>query len=338
MRTRPLGASGLDTPVVILGAWSYGGWFWGKADDKTATRSIHRALDVGMVAIDTAPVYGIGHSEEVVGRALKDRPGKAMVMTKCGLRWDDDRGEFDFNVVMPDGTKYPLYRNLRPDSVRHECEQSLSRLGVETVDLFQCHWPDPTTPIADTMGEMIRLHREGKIRAVGVSNFTPEMMDEVVTALGEVPLASNQPKYSLLTRGIEDDIVPYAREKNIALIVYSPLEMGLLTGKVTAERKLGKGDFRAGLSKFTHENRTRVNRLIEETIVPMASGRDATVAQVVGAWVVGRPGITAAIIGARTPAQVEENAGVGRVELSFQEMDLLTRRFQELELAKTVPG
>ena len=188
------------------------------------------------------------------------------------------------------------------------------------------------------MGEMARLHREGKIRAVGVSNFTPEMMSETVTALGEVSLASNQPKYNLLTRKIEDDVVPHAREKNIALIVYSPLEMGLLTGKVTADRTLGEGDLRAGLSKFTLENRNRVNGLIEETIVPMARERDATVAQVAGAWVIGRPGITAAIIGGRTPEQVEENAGVGQIELSPQEMDLLTRRFEELELVKSVAG
>lgn len=338
MRTRPLGASGLQTPVVILGAWSYGGWFWGKSEDETAVRTIHRAQDLGMVAIDTAPVYGMGHSEEVVGRALKERPGKAIVMTKCGLRWDDDRGEFDFTVVMPDGTKHPLYRNLRPDSIRHECEQSLTRLGLETIDLFQCHWPDPTTPIAETMGEMVRLYREGKIKAVGVSNFTPQMMDEAVTALGDVPLASDQPKYNLLARKIESDVVPFAREKNIGLIVYSPLEMGLLTGKVTAERSFGKGDLRAGLSKFSSENRLRVNRLIKETVTPMAEERGATVAQIVGAWVIGRPGITAAIIGARTPEQVEENARVGEIELGSKEMDVLTQDFQELKFAKPIAG
>ena len=334
MKTRPLGASGLETPVVILGAWSYGGWFWGKADDATAIRAIHRALDAGMTAIDTAPAYGLGHSEEVVGAAIKDRPVKALIMTKCGLRWDDDRGEFDFDVVMPDGSKHPLYRNLRPDSVRHECEQSLGRLGVETIDLFQCHWPDPTTPIADTMGEMRRLHAEGKIRAVGVSNFSPEQMQEAVAALGEVPLASDQPKYSLMSRKIEDDVVPYAMENNIGLIVYSPLEMGLLTGKVTADRKFGEADLRAGIPKFSPENRSRVNALLEEVAVPMARERGATVAQIVGAWVVSRPGITAAIIGARTPEQVVENAGISDVALTVEETDLLTRRFQELELVK----
>jgi aryl-alcohol dehydrogenase-like predicted oxidoreductase len=256
-------------------------------------------------------------------------------MTKCGLRWDDDEGDFDFDLTMGDGRKFTIRRNLRPHSVRHECEQSLRRLRTDTIDLLQCHWPDPSTPIADTMGEMRRLHQEGKIRAVGVSNFTPEMMSEVQEALGDVPLASDQPKYSLLYRNIEEDVIPHAREHDIGLLAYSPLEMGLLTGKVTEDRVFPDGDLRSTLSKFLPVNRRRIIETIAEHVQPLAGKYEATPAQIASAWVFSRPGITASIVGARNPAQVEENAAAANLDLETGDMDTLTRVFGELVLEKS---
>jgi aryl-alcohol dehydrogenase-like predicted oxidoreductase len=334
VKTRRLGKSDINTSVVILGAWSYGGWFWGRADDAVGIEAIHRALDLGMTAIDTAPVYGVGHSEEVVGRALAGRRNEAVIMTKCGLRWDDDTGDFDFDLEMPGGEKHTIYRNLRPASVRTECEASLRRLGTDTIDLYQCHWPDPSTPIAETMGEMVRLHAEGKIRAVGVSNFSPREIEETRDALGDVPLASNQPKYSLLYRNIEEDVVPYAIENDVGLIAYSPLEMGLLTGKVSQDREFGEGDLRSTLKKFTPGNRRRVNEALRTHMMPIAEKHGATLAQIASAWVFTRPGMTASIVGARTAAQVDENAGAARVELDAGDMATLTDVFGALELEK----
>jgi len=334
MKTRNLGASGIETPVVILGAWAFGGWFWGKADDDTSVAAVHRALEVGMNAIDTAPAYGMGHSEEVVGKALEGRRDRAIVMTKCGMRWDDDRGEFDFDLKMPNGDTHPLYRNLRPDSVRLECERSLKRLRTDRIDLYQCHWPDPTTPIAETMGEMLKLHREGKIRAVGVSNFSPAQMDEARVALGDVPLASDQPRYNLRDRAIERDVLPYAREHDIGVIVYSPLDQGLLTGRMTEDREFQEGDLRAGRWTLSTENRRRVNAVIAETVRPIAERHRATPAQLAAAWTYHQPGVTAAIVGARDPAQVEENAAAGALELSPEELRSLAAAFEALELVK----
>lgn len=332
MKTRPLGRAGFETPTVILGAWSYGGWFWGGSDDELAERALHRALDVGMNAIDTAPVYGLGRSEEVIGRALQDRRSEALYFTKVGLRWDDERGQEDFPITI-DGKRYMIYRNLRPDSVRHEVEQSLKRLRTDRIDLLQVHWPDPTTPIAETMGEMVRLHAEGKIRAVGVSNYTPEQMDEAAAGLGGVPLASDQPKYNLLNRVIEADIVPHAVDRNIGLIVYSPLEMGLLTGKVTGDREFPRGDFRGTLKWFQTETRSRVNHTLQTVAQPIADRHEATLAQIALAWALHRPGITAVIAGARRPDQADENAGAADIVLSDREVESLTAAFAEVTAA-----
>ncbi len=335
METRRLGRSNVECPVVIFGAWAIGGWYWGGTDDDKAVEAIHRALDAGMIAIDTAPAYGRGHSETVVGRALRDRRDRALIFTKCGLRWDDDRGRFFFDMVDPDGSKHPLYRNLRPDSVRHECERSLERLGVETIDLFQCHWPDPTTPVAETMGELARLHLEGKIRAIGVSNFTPDMMREAQAALGDIPLASDQPKYNLLDRDIEKDVLPHVRHNDIGAIVYSPLEQGLLTGKVTEDRTFADGDLRADRPLFRVANRRRINAAVRDTLAAVGETHGATPTQVAIAWTVHQPGVTAAIVGARNVDQVEENAAAGGLELAPGELEAIGKRFAELELART---
>ena len=332
MRTRQLGQSELHVPVVIFGAWAIGGWNWGGTDDETSIRAIQTAIDCGMNAIDTAPVYGFGHSELVVGRALKGRREHAIVMTKVGLRWDDIRGEKYFETVDGNGQKQEIYKNSRPWSVYQEVEHSLKRLQIERIDLVQVHRPDPTTPIAETMYALAELRRQGKLRAIGVSNFTREQLIEAKTGLGDVPLASEQPKYNLVSREIEQDILPWARENQVGVIAYSPMEQGLLTGKVGPERVFPADDGRAKRPTFTPENRARVNALLERVVRPIADAHGATIGQTVLAWTIDQPGITSAIAGARTSEQVLENAKAGDIVLTPVELATIRSAFEALEL------
>ena len=323
--------------MVAFGAWAIGGWYWGGADDERSLRALDAALEAGVIAIDTAPMYGFGRSEELVGRAIAGRRDRAVVMTKAGLRWDDARGERFFDTEGPDGRRVTVRRNARPDSLRLEVERSLARLSVDAIDLLQVHWPDPTTPIAETMGALVDLRREGKVRELGVSNYTPEMLDQALRELGDVPLASVQPRYSLLDRAIEAELLPYARERGIGVLVYSPLEQGLLTGRVGPERELDARDGRAKQPLFSRANRELVNAALERHVRPVAERHGATVAQVVIAATVAQPGVTAALVGARSPEQARENAAAGALELEAGEVALVRGALADLPLDRA-PG
>jgi aryl-alcohol dehydrogenase-like predicted oxidoreductase len=311
MRQRKLGRTSLELPVVVFGAWALGGWNWGGSDDEEAVRAIQKALDLGMRAIDTAPVYGFGRSERIVGRAIAGRRAEVLLLTKVGLRWDDERGEFYFQTVDSNGETRRVHRNLRPWSIRHEVQESLKRLDTDWIDLIQVHWPDAQVPIAESMGALLELRSAGMVREIGVSNFPPRMLDEASAALGDVPLASTQPKYSLVAREIERDVLPWCQRFQVGAIVYSPLEQGLLTGKVSAERTFREGDGRTGRWTFEPTNRARVNAVLERVVRPIAQRHGATLAQTVIAWTVAQPGVTSAIVGARTVAQVVEKRGRG---------------------------
>ena len=326
MEYRQLGKSDLKIPAVSFGAWAVGGCMWGGADDDASIRAMQRAIDAGMTCIDTAPGYGMGHSETIVGKAIAGRRDQVVVATKCGLRWDLAEGEFYFPTLDPAGREVDIYRNLRRDSVRHECEQSLERLGVDTIDLYQCHWPDPTTPIDETMETLVSLQQEGKIRAIGVSNFTPEMMAE---CLKTAQIASDQPPYSALDRGIEADVVPFCVEHTIGLLAYSPIAQGLLTGKVTLDREFIGDDIRQGKPWFQPKNLRRILEMLEQ-VQPIADGHDATLGQVYIAWTVAQDGITSALVGARNEQQVEENAKAGDIKLADDELALIRRLVEEL--------
>ncbi len=328
METRQLGNSDLRVPPIIYGAWAIGGWYWGGTDDEASVRGIHEAIDLGITAIDTAPMYGFGHSEEVVGRAIRGRRAAVQVLTKCGMRWDRDEGQFFFNTTDDNGKEYAVYRNLKRDSIVEECERSLKRLGVETIDLYQCHWPDNTTPLSETMETLLRLQEQGKIRHIGVSNFTPEMIE---TCRKHGSVVSNQPHYSLLKRDAEADILPYCREHNIGLIVYRPLEQGLLTGKYGPDASFGEGDNRANDRLFSKESRRRIQSALAK-IQPIADAYNATLAQVTIAWTIGEPGITAAIVGARNPEQVRDNVGAVGILLSDGERKAIRDIFEGLDV------
>ncbi|MEL6431792.1 MAG: aldo/keto reductase [Planctomycetota bacterium] len=332
---RPLGRSGLSVPPLAFGAYAIGGTYWGPSDDDAAVDAIVRAFEGGITAVDTAPVYGFGHSERLVARArrrLGSDGGRLLVMTKVGLRWDDDRGKFGFETRGPDGRNRRVYRNGRPDSIANEIDACLDRLECDALDLVQVHAPDPTTPVADTLGALKEAHDAGKVRAVGVSNFDVEQVVEADKALGHVPLASVQSLYSALERGIEGTLVPHAAERGIAVVAYSPLDQGLLTGKVREDRTFGPGDARARRPSFTAENRARVNEVLDATVAPIAAAHGVTLAQTMLAWTVLQPGITCALVGARSLEQAAENAAALELVLAQSELEAIRAAFEGLTL------
>jgi len=320
---RKLGSSDLKVSPVIFGAWAVGGWMWGGSDEQASIAAIQASIDHGATTIDTAAIYGQGYSEELVGRAIKGRRDQVQIATKCGMRWDDDRGSDRWETQDRHGNPLVVYRNSKPDSVIYECEQSLKRLGVDVIDLYQVHWPDTTTPVEDTMHALVKLQEQGKIRAIGVSNYDATWL---AGAIKVAPLASLQPPYSLIQRKIEPEILPFCREHNIGVIVYSPLERGLLTGKVGPDRKFPAGDHRASHKFFTIENRERVAKALDQ-IRPIADAHGASLAQVVINWTIHEPGITAALVGARDADQATHNAGALRFALSPDERAAIRHAF-----------
>ncbi len=322
MEYRQLGTSDVKISVITLGSWAIGGWMWGRPDDDSAIAAIAESIDLGVTSIDTAPVYGYGHSETVVGKAVAGRRDKVQILTKYVLRWDCDEGDVHFEWTDADGVTKQIRVNGRKESVIWECEQSLKRLGTDYIDLYQCHWPDPSTPVEETMGAIDKLLADGKIRAAGVSNWSG---DEIGAACKIVPLASNQPPYSMINRKAEADVMSYCAQHNIATIVYSPLQRGLLTGKVTMERVFPKADHRAANPFFTPDNRKKVLEFLDE-IRPIAEGHNVTLAQLAINWTINRAPVTAALVGARNPQQARENAAAAEFKLAEAE----TKRIDEL--------
>lgn len=313
MEYRKLGNTDLNVSVVAMGCWAIGGdpAFWGPVDDNESIAAIQQAFDEGINLIDTAAAYGCGHSEEIIGKAIAGRRHQAVIATKCGLVWKE-----------PASTEKT--RCLKRDSVLRECEASLRRLRVETIDLYQVHWPDPQTPIAETMEALLALREQGKIRYIGCSNFSCEQISDA-RRLG--PVDCLQPEYSMLDRAAEEELLPYCREAGMGVIVYGPMARGLLTGKFNATSTFS--DLRAQDPRFCGEafarNLARVEKLRE-----LAQERGCRLAQLALRWVIQQPGVTAAIAGAKRPSQVKENAGAGRVMLAPEDMNrieaILTER------------
>ncbi len=321
MEYRQIGESGIRASAISFGAWAIGGWMWGGSDRKQALEAILAAYEHGVTAIDTAPVYGQGVSEEIVGDALKILPrDKVQVLTKFGLRWDIQEGSLHFSLDNDEGNRQDIYRYARKESVILECENCLRRLGTDYIDLFQLHWPDPTTPIEETMEAVSVLLQQGKIRAAGVSNYSVEQMQ---TAEKTISLASNQLPYSMVFRDIEKDILPYCLENKKAVIVYSPLQRGLLTGKIKPGHVFSDGDTREGNRFYTPENIARINTCLEE-LKPLAADKNASLSQLVIAWTLKQPGITLALVGARNAEQAVQNAKAGDVNLSEEELRFIS--------------
>jgi methylglyoxal reductase len=315
MRYRALGSSGIEASVVGLGTWVTGGgeWWGGQADNSESIRAIHAALDAGVNLIDTAPCYGFGLSEEIVGKAIQGRRDKVVLATKCGLWWEDGRGS-----MFCDSDGRTIRRCLRPETIRVEIERSLQRLGTDHIDLYQTHWPsvDPDkTPISDTMACLMTLKAQGKIRAIGVSNVSIEELQENLRC-GEV--VSDQFRYSMLSRDAEKEILPFCRNNRLATLTYMSLEQGLLTGKVGMDRKFGGKEFRSDtgwLPWFKLENRPRVLEMLAGW-KDLTDTYRCTVAQLVLAWTAAQPGVTHVLCGARRAEQITETAAAGSLEIS----------------------
>ena len=322
MECRQFGQTEIQIPVVTFGGWAVGGWYWGGTDEELSIKAIQRAIDLGMNCIDTAPVYGFGLGEEIVGKAIKGRRNEVIIATKCGLRWDTDEGEFFFDTYF-NGKRYYVYRNARKKSIIEECERSLKRLNTDYIDIYQIHWPDKTTPIDESLEALTILQEQGKIRTFGVSNFDLNLLKET---LKYARVESNQVKYSLIDRGIENELVPFCIENKISILAYSPLEQGLLTGKITMETEFKSGDLRKKQFWFQPENRRKILDALEK-IKPIAKEKNATLAQIVINWTFSQPGITTAIVGARSPEQVEENAGAVNFKLTDEEIRFIREVF-----------
>jgi aryl-alcohol dehydrogenase-like predicted oxidoreductase len=325
-KLRPLGKSGISISAVMFGAWAIGGWLWGGTDEQQSINAIRAALDMGINSIDTAAVYAQGFSEELVGRAIKDVPRDQVILaTKCGRRWDDPKqeGSNPLETQNLKGETLTIRSNSKPYSIAYECEQSLKRLAVDYIDLYQIHQLDATTPVEESMAAMEQLRKAGKIRAIGVSNYNAEM---IARAAAAGPLSSVQPPYSLLRRDIEKDILPLCHREDIAVLAYSPLERGLLTGKVSPERQFSPGDHRVRHKLFDVENRKKVLASLEK-ISAIAARHHATPAQVAINWTIQQPGVTAAIVGARSPQQARENAGALAFELTADELQAVAAAF-----------
>jgi aryl-alcohol dehydrogenase-like predicted oxidoreductase len=310
MQTRKLGWTDLSFTTIGLGSWAMGGagWraAWGPQDDADSIATIRRAVELGVNWVDTAAIYGLGHAEEVVGRALEGLSHKPIIATKCSRLWDDT------------GTPYG---NLKPDSLRAECEASLRRLGVDTIDLYQMHWPYPDPDIEEGWGTMAKLVKEGKLRYIGVCNYSVAQLKRILPIH---PVASLQPPYSMLVRGVEQDLLPFCAANNIGVVAYSPMQKGLLTGKVTREwvDGLAESDHRRRDAMF-QEPQLSANQELVDGLRPIAQRNGKTLAQLAIAWVLRRPEVTAAIVGARRPAQIEETVAAGDWTLSAEDIAII---------------
>lgn len=329
MEYRTLGNSPVQASAVTFGAWAIGGWMWGGSDRADAIEAIRASFDEGVTSIDTAPIYGQGHSEVLVGEAIKGIPReKVQLLTKFGMRWDTRQGDFAFHTTDNDGNPLDVFKYAAKESVIRECEDSLRRLGTDNIDLLQIHWPDKTTPVSETMEALEILLQQGKIRAAGVSNYSAELLKEARQTLA---VASDQVPYSMVERSIEKELVPYCLETGTSIIAYSPLQRGLLTGKIKPDHVFAPGDHRPGTLFYRPENIRRINAFLDK-IRPLAGDKGVSLSQLVIRWTIDRPGITVALAGARNAAQAVENARAAAFSLAADERNLIDTALGELVL------
>jgi len=317
IQTRQLGNSDMQITPIGFGAWAIGGgnweFGWGSQDDKDSIEAIHRALDLGVNWIDTAAAYGLGHSEEIVAKALEGRANRPYVFTKCSLVWGESR---------------EIEHSLKADSVRRECEDSLRRLKVDVIDLYQIHWPNPDPDIEEGWETLAKLKEEGKVRYIGVSNFSVSQMER---AMKIAPITSLQPPYSLIRRDVEDEILPFCQKHNIGVIPYSPMQAGLLTGAMTKERvaNLPPTDWRRRNVQYQEPNLTR-NLAMADILKEIGARHGRSAGEVAVAWVLRHPAITAAIVGFRNPKQVDGVIGAMTFRLTQDEIDEIEERVKAL--------
>lgn len=298
-------------------------WHGTLKDDAKRTRLLHEAIDLGFAAIDTAPLYGFGVSEEHLGRALVGHREGVLLLTKVGLRWDSSHGEVLFEATV-DGRPRCVRRDSRPEAVRRDVEGSLSRLGTDRLDLVQVHHMDEATPVEETIGELLRLQGEGKLRFIGVCNHDSDALRRCATALGRTPLVSAQEHYSLVTRSIETEVLPTLSDLEVGLLAYSPLEQGILGGRLLGPEP-ERPPTRSAL--FQPKNAGRINAVLREVAEPIAKGHGVGLSQVALGWLLLQPGVDAVICGASRSEQLIQNAAATRLALTADEVSTLSAAF-----------
>ena len=301
MQYRKIPNADMKVSAVSLGTWVFGGGEWGEASDADSIRAAEEAIDKGVNLIDTAPIYGFGRSEEVVGRAVRGKRDRVLIATKCGL---EAKGK-------------SIGINLTASFIREDVENSLRRLGIDVIDLYQCHWPDKKTPLAETFGEMLKLKDEGKIRHIGVCNFGKDLLEK---ALQEAPIVSDQVQYSLFHRDIEKDLLPFCREKDVSILAYGSLGGGILTGKYKEPPKFPKGDVRQFFYKYYDEAFWGKAQEVIKVLEGIASARGVPVSQVAINWALSRKEVASAIAGCRNKEQADKNFPASNWELTEEEL------------------
>ncbi len=323
VRKKVLGNTDVELTTVGLGAWAMGGpWLygWGPQDDNDSIRTIHTALDEGINWIDTAPIYGHGRSESIVGKALKEIPNKPFIATKCGLTWDSSNERITC---------------LKRDSIRRECEQSLKRLGINAIDLYQIHRNQPDEDIEEAWEQLARLKEQGLVRFTAVCNFN---VSQLKRAQSIAPVTSLQPPYSMLHREVEDDVLKFCQANNIGIVSYSPMQRGLLTGKITPQRlaNLPDSDHRKVNPDFNEPKLSPTLNLVEH-LKPIAQKNNITLPQLAIAWILRRKEVTSAIVGARKPEQIQETVKASDIDLSAEDIEtieqLLAMRDEKIKAA-----
>jgi len=308
---REIGRSGVRASAVGLGTWAIGGWMWGGTDEAESIAAIQASLDAGVSLIDTAPAYGLGRAEEIVGKAIAGRRDEAVIATKCGLVWHTREGNHFFDQ---DGR--PVHRHLGRASIVHEVEESLRRLGTDHIDLYITHWQDPTTPVEETVAALEELKQAGKIRAIGASNVDRAELERYI-ATGS--LDAIQERFSMIDRAIETELLPLTIANGVSTLSYSSLALGLLAGTIGPDRVFSGDDQRRGNPRFSEGNRQKAQDFAA-AIRPVAERHGASVAQTVIAWTLAQPGVTFALCGARNPAQALDNARAGTLRLDAEDL------------------
>jgi aryl-alcohol dehydrogenase-like predicted oxidoreductase len=318
MRYTRLGSTSIEVSVIAFGAWAIGGTFWGETDEKAAERAIKISIDAGINFIDTAPGYGLGLSEEILGRAIKGKRDSVVISTKCGIIWDRAEGEYYFKLPLPDKSEgIDMYRNLRKESIKKELQSSLSRLNTDYIDLYFTHWPDPQTPAEETMNTLIELKEKGYIRAIGVSNVSIDLIKEFAK-YGKID--ADQEQYSLIDRNVEAELLPWCRENGASMLAYSPLSKGLLTGKLNPDRKFSSDDIRVFFDdrRFHSKNIEKTNKLLKKHVGPIAEKHNASIGNIAVAYLISNSSVIA-LCGARNEIQAAENSKAGDIILDNED-------------------
>lgn len=327
MEYRQLGNTDLTLSVITFGTWATGGWMWASTDRRVAVKAIRTAYDEGVTSFDTAPIYGQGESEEILAQALEMvARDKIQILTKFGMRWDLAKGDFAFKSKDNSGRPIDIYKYAGKESVIKECEDSLRRLRTDYIDLYQIHWPDKTTPLSETFEAVERLIEQGKVRYAGVCNFDAKLVEETSKL---IPLVSDQIPYSMVNRGMDKETIPYCMKHGKSVLAYSPMERGLLTGKMTPGYKFAEGDHRATNPYFTDESIIKTNAFLDR-LKPLALEKGVSLAQLVLRWTADHPGVTIVLAGARDWEQAMFNAHAARIKLTAEDIAFINKQIETL--------